>query len=126
MANTMKILFVCLANKIRSRGAEAWFEKKFPEHEFQSAGVLPERVKIVRDEFFPGAQVLSPRLLEWADKIVFMDDETLQKAKELLGRNVINNIHKLENWGVPDCFSSWDSPSLIKLFESLELDDFFK
>lgn len=101
-------------------------KRSSPEHEFQSAGVMPGKVKIVRDEFFPGAQVLTPRLLEWADKVVFMDDETLQKAKELLGWKLLESIPKLENWGVPDAFTSWDSPNLIKLFESLELEDFFE
>lgn len=116
----MKILFVCLANQIRSRGAEAWFEKNHPEHEFQSAGTIPWRVEVVRKELFPGAQ-----LLDWADKVVFMDEEVRQSAIKILGRDIVLSRPQ-EVWGVPDQFGSWDSPSLIKLFESLELDDFFK
>lgn len=121
----MKILFVCLANQIRSRGAEAWFEKKFPEHEFQSAGTIPWRVEVVRKELFPGAQVLTPELMNWADKVVFMDEEVRHSAVKLLGRDIVLSRPQ-EVWGVPDQFGSWDSPSLIKLFESLELDDFFQ
>ena len=35
----MKILFICTANRDRSKTAEVHFSKKYPEHTYKSAGI---------------------------------------------------------------------------------------
>lgn len=35
----MNILFICTANRDRSRTAEIYFQNKYPEHKFRSAGI---------------------------------------------------------------------------------------
>jgi len=35
----MNIIFICTANRDRSRTAEIYFQNKYPEHRFRSAGI---------------------------------------------------------------------------------------
>jgi predicted protein tyrosine phosphatase len=35
----MNVLFICTANRDRSRTAEIYFQNKYPEHRFRSAGI---------------------------------------------------------------------------------------
>ena len=35
----MNILFICTANRDRSRTAEIYFQNKYPDHRFRSAGI---------------------------------------------------------------------------------------
>lgn len=60
----MKILFICTANKDRSRTAEIYFQNKYPEHRFRSAGInkyLSER---------HGGVHLKSYMLDVADRII--------------------------------------------------------
>lgn len=119
----MKVLFICRANRIRSRGAEAWFSKKFPQHEFKSCGTDKIWVDLAK-EVFSDAQVLSLNLINWADKLVFMERMNQRDAIKKFGPDVIGDKIN-EVWGLPDEYDSWDDPRLIKTFEYFNLDDFF-
>ena len=60
----MNILFVCTANRDRSRTAEIYFQQKYPQHRFRSAGInkyLSER--------HGGVQV-KKYMLDVADRII--------------------------------------------------------
>ena len=59
----MNYLFVCSANKQRSKTAEDFFAQKYPDHEFLSAG---KNTKICRKEV---KTELTEDLIEWADKV---------------------------------------------------------
>ena len=119
----MKVLFICRANRIRSRGAEAWFKERFPTEEFKSCGTDKSWVSITQDTF-PDAQALSRELIEWADKLVFMERMNQRDAIKKFGDDAI--MDKInEVWGLEDIFDSWDDPLLIRCFESWRLDDFF-
>lgn len=63
----MKYLFVCSANKQRSRTAHDYFEELNPEDEFESAGT---NHKICWKE---GTTPLTEELMEWADKVYVME-----------------------------------------------------
>ena len=63
----MKTLFICSANKQRSKTAEDYFSEKYPLQEFRSAGT---NFKICFQE---GTEPVSLELLEWADAIQVME-----------------------------------------------------
>ena len=66
----MKIIFICTANRDRSKTAEHYFSKEYPEHEFISAGInkyLSEREDISRTT---KGQHLKKWMLDWADRII--------------------------------------------------------
>ncbi len=68
----MKTLFICSANKQRSKTAEAYFARKHPEYNFKSAGT---NIKICRKE---GTTELTEDLLQWADKVYVMEKKHLE------------------------------------------------
>ena len=63
----MKILFVCSANKLRSKTAEDYFSETHPHIEFMSAGT---NLKTCQKE---GTTPLEEYMLEWADKVYVME-----------------------------------------------------
>lgn len=65
----MNILFVCSANKDRSKTAEDLFSAKYPNHEFESAGT---NFKLCQQY---GTNELSHQLIEWADLIYAMESK---------------------------------------------------
>jgi protein-tyrosine-phosphatase len=63
----MNILFVCTANKDRSRTAELYFQNKYPLHRFRSTGInkfLSER---------HGGIHIKRYMLEIADLVICME-----------------------------------------------------
>ena len=59
-----QIIFICSANECRSRTAEIYFQNKYPEHKFRSAGInkyLSER---------HGGIHLKQYMLDVADRII--------------------------------------------------------
>lgn len=65
----MNILFICTANRDRSRTAEIYFQNKYPEHRFRSAGInqfLSER---------HGGVHLKKYMLDIADRIICANSE---------------------------------------------------
>ncbi len=62
-----KILFVCSANKDRSKTAEDYFSEKFPELSFESAGTNIELCRKL------GTNELNNELQNWADVIFVME-----------------------------------------------------
>ncbi|WP_299368652.1 hypothetical protein [Winogradskyella sp.] len=62
-----KILFVCSANKQRSKTASDYFSEKFSDFEFDSAGT---NFKVCNKE---GTQPLTEALMNWADLVFAME-----------------------------------------------------
>ncbi len=63
----MNILFVCTANRDRSRSAEIYFQNKYPEYRFRSAGI---------NEYLStkhGGVSLRKYMLDCADRIICME-----------------------------------------------------
>ena len=73
----MKVLFVCSANKDRSKTAEDIFSEKYPNHEFDSAGT---NIKICRQL---GTNELNSDVIEWADIIFVMESKHKAVVKKL-------------------------------------------
>lgn len=101
-----KLLFICTANINRSRTAEDLF-KDSDEYEVQSAGFIWHSL---------GGQVVTQKLIDWADKIFVMDEErgchlTILKRKF---NTVGKRIYGLD---IMDIYSR-NNPTLIELLKS--------
>ncbi|HBY69318.1 MAG: phosphotyrosine protein phosphatase [Flavobacteriaceae bacterium] len=103
----MKYLFICSANKQRSKTAEDFFAQKYPEHKFLSAGT---NVKICRKE---GTTELTEDLLEWADKVYVMDKKHLEQIQKNTGSKYYSKINVLN---IPDIYKYYDA-DLITILE---------
>lgn len=66
---TRKILFVCSANKDRSKTAEDYFSEKFQELEFASAGTNHKICHRL------GTQPITQELLNWSEIIMVMEEK---------------------------------------------------
>lgn len=103
----MKILFICSANKQRSKTAEDYFASKYDAHEFLSAGT---NIKICRKE---GTTVLTEDLLEWAAVVYVMENRHLEQIQKHASSNCYQKIKVLE---IPDIYKYYDS-NLITILE---------
>jgi predicted protein tyrosine phosphatase len=104
----MKYLFVCSANKQRSRTAEDHFYEKSPSDEFISAGT---NHKICNQE---GTTPLTEDLLQWADIVYVME----YKHRAIIMKNSKENYHnKIKVLNIQDRYK-YGSADLIKLLDS--------
>lgn len=107
----MNILFVCTANKLRSKTAEDYFTKKNPQHLFFSAGT---NIKTCIKE---GTNPLEEWMLEWADTVYVME----KKHKTDIS-NIIGNIYdkKIIILGIKDNYNYYQK-ELIDLLNKIDL-----
>ncbi|WP_055435778.1 hypothetical protein [Lacinutrix algicola] len=103
----MKVLFICSANKQRSKTAEDYFASKYNAHEFLSAGT---NIKICRKE---GTTELTEDLLEWAAVVYVMEKRHLEQIQKHTGSRYYSNIIVLD---IPDIYKYYDG-ELITLLE---------
>jgi len=75
----MNVLFVCSANKKRSKTAEDYFSQKYPNLNIQSAGT---NHKICQKE---GTTPLEEEMLDWADVIYLMEGKHRKEIKKHIG-----------------------------------------
>ena len=108
----MKILFICSANKQRSKTAEDYFAVKFPEHEFLSAGT---NLKICRKE---GTTELTEDLLKWSDKVYVKEKKHLDLFQNHTGSTYYSKITVLH---IPDIYQYYDKGLLRILDERIAL-----
>ena len=101
-----KVLFVCSANKQRSRTAEDYFSEKYAEIEFKSAGT---NHSICAKE---GTTPLTKDMVAWADKVFLMEEKHLKIIKDHLGNKFFS---KMEVLNIPDKFKYYQ----IELLELL-------
>jgi len=107
MKRKTNILFICSANKDRSRTAEDLFATLHSDLNFDSAGT---NEKICRQE---DTQVVSEDLIEWADSIFVMEN----KHKKALGGFTKNKyLNKTTVLGIQDHYKYNDS-ALIELLK---------
>ena len=75
----MNILFICSANKLRSKTADDYFSAKYPHISFQSAGT---NHKTCQKE---GTTPLEEWMLEWADLVYAMEHKHRKEIKKHVG-----------------------------------------
>ena len=86
----MNILFVCTANRDRSRTAEIHFQHKYTEHRFRSAGVnkfLSER---------HGGILVQRYMLDIADRIICAEHVHSGLIVEKFGKQYLDKIEVLK------------------------------
>ena len=69
----MNILFLCTANRNRSKTAEVYLSKIYPSHDIRSAGLS---IKLCAKE---NTTLATIEMLEWADKIFVMEDMHIER-----------------------------------------------
>ena len=103
-----KVLFICSANKDRSRTAEDFFSKMYPNISFDSAGTNKHIC------FKLGTNYISEEQLQWADRIFVMETKHLNAVKKLFGNKFYNKIKVLH---IKDVYA-YGSNDLISLLKS--------
>jgi len=106
----MKILFVCSANKQRSKTAEDFFSIKYNNHKFLSAGT---NIKICRKE---GTTELTEDLLIWADKVYVMEQKHVNQIQKHTGSKYYTKIHVLN---IPDIYNYYNTELITILEEKI-------
>lgn len=91
----MNILFVCSANKDRSRTAEDYFAIKYPEIAFDSAGTNKKYCQQL------GTSYICKEQAECADHIYVMEKKHLQTINKLFG-SLYN--HKITVLNITDVY----------------------
>ncbi|MEM5566096.1 phosphotyrosine protein phosphatase [Psychroserpens sp. AS72] len=111
MSNTSKILFVCSANKQRSKTASDYFSEKLSSFEFDSAGT---NHKICNKE---GTQPLTENLMEWADLVIVMEE----KHRQIITKNGGSHFRrKIKVLHIPDHYSYYQKELITLLEEKAE------
>lgn len=108
----MNYLFICSANKQRSKTAEDYFTEKHPEHKYRSAGT---NIKVCRKE---GTTELTEELLEWAGKVYVMEKKHFEQIKKHTGSKHYSKITVLS---IPDVYQYYDKALLRILDERIML-----
>lgn len=104
----MNALFVCSANKDRSRTAEDHFSGRYPDWRFDSAGT---NQKIC---WQLGTNYLRKEQLDWADRVFVMENKHRKAIHELFGKTYQDKITVLH---IPDVYEYGD-PELIQVLSS--------
>ncbi len=111
----MNVLFVCSANKLRSKTADDYFSAKYTDINFLSAGT---NHKICNKE---GTTPLEEEMMEWADVVYVMENKHKNEIKKHVGSKYNSKIVVLF---IPDDYDYYQR-ELIKIFED-KLKDKFK
>ncbi len=101
------ILFVCSANKQRSKTAEDYFSSKLTGFNFLSAGT---NQKICEQE---GTVFLTEELMAWADMILVMEEGHRKQIRDYSKSNKAGKINVLN---IRDIYKYYDK-ELINLLE---------
>ena len=104
----INILFICLCNRDRSRTAEIFFQNKYPQYRFRSAGISKSGCEK------HGGIHLKTYMLDVADRIICMDFSQSDYIIRQIDKKYNNKIEVLQ---IEDT-ELFMSPKLI---EELEL-----
>ncbi len=107
-----KILFICSANKDRSKTADDYFSKNYSDCLFDSAGT---NKKIC---FQIGSNYIEEQQLEWADRILVMETKHKKIIQDLFGHQYSKKIEVLN---IKDIYSYGDQELIEVLVEKVKL-----
>lgn len=102
------ILFVCSANKDRSKTAEDYYSKHYPDLYFDSAGTNKNTCNKL------GTCYIIKEQLDLADKVFVMENKHLKALKELFGNKYYNKVTVLN---INDIYK-YGSKELIKILKT--------
>ena len=84
------ILFICSANRDRSKTAEDYFSNLYPMNNYESAGTNKKTCNNL------GTNYVSQEQLDAADEIYVMENKHLKSIKEVFGSTWHNKITVLD------------------------------
>lgn len=96
----MQVLYVCSANKDRSRTAEVFLSEKYKAHTIYSAGT---NQKLCMKE---GTEFITEEYVAEADIILVMEQKHLQFIKDSIGQQY---AHKVKVLGIEDVYKFGDT-----------------
>lgn len=102
------ILFVCSANKQRSKTAEDYFSEHYSNINFQSAGT---NIKLCRKE---GTNSLDERMMQDSDLVFVMENKYKTEIRQITGKSYSDKIIVLN---IPDVYKYYDK-ELIDILSS--------
>ncbi len=112
----MKILFICSANKQRSKTAHHYFAETYPKFQFMSAGT---NHKICKKE---GSTPLTEDLLIWADEVYVMEEKHKNIIQKHTGSPYVSKLIVLN---IPDIYE-YNSLELLDVLKRSEVLNFVK
>ena len=80
------ILFICSANKDRSKTAEDYFSENYSDFNFDSAGANKKICNQI------GTNYMEKDQLDWVDEIFVMENKHLKSVKEVFGNQYSNKV----------------------------------
>jgi len=86
----MNILFICTANRDRSKTAEHVFRELYPDIDFNSAGIDQELCLMYNGEH------VQFNMCDIADRIICMEDHHAQYLLNFFGDIILNKIEILQ------------------------------
>jgi len=86
----MNILFLCTANKQRSRTAEELFNAANKSHKYKSAGLSSKYVTKA------GSSLCTLEMLEWSDKIYVFEDGHIKRLQQYTGDRFLSKVTNLQ------------------------------
>jgi predicted protein tyrosine phosphatase len=86
----MNILFLCTANKQRSKTAEELFDAADKSHQYKSAGVSAKYVAKA------GSSLCTLEILQWADKIYVFEDSHIKRLQKYTGDRFLSKVTNLQ------------------------------
>jgi predicted protein tyrosine phosphatase len=108
------ILFICSANKDRSKTAEDYFSEQYPKFSFDSAGTN----KKICNQL--GTNYIEEHQLNWADKIYVMESKHSRTINDRYGSKFNNKIIILN---IKDVYQ-YGSSELIEVLKNKQLLNF--
>lgn len=111
----LNILFVCSANKDRSRTAEDYFRENYPDIIFDSAGTNKKICEQI------GTNYISKEQLDVADTIFVMEQKHLVSIKNIFGsayngRVTVLNVKDIYEYGSKDLIEVLKTNIRLDLF----------
>lgn len=101
------ILFICSANRDRSKTAEDYFSNLYPMNNYESAGTNKKTCNNL------GTNYVSQEQLDAADEIYVMENKHLKLIKEVFGSTWHNKITVLD---IKDIYK-YGSKELIEILQ---------
>ena len=83
----MNVLFICSANKDRSKTAEDHFSEIYTNYHFDSAGTNKKICNSL------GTNYIEDYQLDWADKIYVMENKHLMALQTIYGNAYYNKVN---------------------------------
>lgn len=108
----MNTLFLCTANKQRSKTAEELFNTIDKSNHYKSAGLSAKYVTKA------GSSLCTPELLKWADKIYVFEDSHIKRIQQYTGDVFLS---KITNLCIEDKYQYFQRELVLLILERFSL-----